>query len=160
MSAKADTGLTPKKGLAWVSGFLNALEQLPDVSKACQLSGVSRTVAYARRKSVKSFAEAWDKAIAAGIERAEGEAWRRAVEGCDKPVFHQGEQCGSIREYSDTLLIFMLKAHKRTVYGDKAVTIDQLRDYASRMAEVVLSYVPEDRREACKRDILGLPLLG
>lgn len=143
-----------------MSSFLESLQRLPNVQRACADAGISRSVAYHHRERVKSFADAWDKAIAAGVERAEGEAWRRAVEGCDKPVFHQGEQCGAIREYSDTLLIFMLKAHKRTVYGDKAVTIDQLRDYASRMAEVVLSYVPEDRREACKRDILGLPLLG
>jgi len=27
-----------------------------------------------------------------------------------KPVYYQGEQCGEVREYSDTLLIFILKA--------------------------------------------------
>ena len=41
----------------------------------------------------------------------EAEARRRGVEGTLKPVFYKGEECGQVREYSDTLLIFLLKAH-------------------------------------------------
>jgi hypothetical protein len=160
VSTKRDTSRTPKKGTAWVSCFLDSLRTLPNVQRACREAEVTRSVAYRHREQVKSFAEQWDKALAEGVEAAEAEAWRRAMEGNDKPVFYLGGECGRIREYSDTLLIFMLKAHKRTVYGDKAVTVDQLRDYAGRMAGVVLTYVPEDKRDACKRDILGLPLLG
>ena len=39
----------------------------------------------------------------------EAEARRRAVEGVRKPVFYQGVICGWVGEYSDTLLIFLLK---------------------------------------------------
>ena len=28
-----------------------------------------------------------------------------------KPVFYQGKPCGAVQEYSDSLLMFMLKAH-------------------------------------------------
>lgn len=34
---------------------------------------------------------------------------RRAREGVDEPVFYQGDECGSVRKYSDTLAIFLLK---------------------------------------------------
>jgi hypothetical protein len=51
----------------------------------------------------------WDDAIAEYVEKMESEADRRAIEGTNKPVFYQGEQCGVIREYSDSLLMFRLK---------------------------------------------------
>ena len=35
-----------------------------------------------------------------------------------RPVFHQGKEIGSIREYSDTLLIFMLKARRPATFRD------------------------------------------
>lgn len=34
-------------------------------------------------------------------------------------MFYQGEQCGTIREYSDTLAIFLLKAHKSEKYRER-----------------------------------------
>ncbi len=40
----------------------------------------------------------------------EAEAWRRAVEGVEKPVgWYKGKPGGYVREYSDTLLIFPLR---------------------------------------------------
>ena len=50
----------------------------------------------------------------------EDEAIRRAREGVDEPVFYKGEHCGNVRRYSDTLLIFMLKARKPDVYRKRA----------------------------------------
>jgi hypothetical protein len=34
-------------------------------------------------------------------------------------VFHQGQECGQIREYSDTLLIFMLKARRPEKFKER-----------------------------------------
>ena len=34
-------------------------------------------------------------------------------------MYYKGRRVGTIRKYSDTLLIFLLKAHRRPVYGDK-----------------------------------------
>ena len=39
----------------------------------------------------------------------EAEARRRAVEGVRKPVYYRGEIVGTVKEYSDTLLIFLMK---------------------------------------------------
>ena len=52
-------------------------------------------------------------------ETMEQEAYRRAVQGTVRPVFHQGAQCGSVQEYSDTLLIFMLKARAPEKYRER-----------------------------------------
>lgn len=64
------------------------------------------------------FAAAWDEALASSLDDAEGELYRRAVKGTLKPVYQGGAKVGSIREYSDTLLIFLLKSHKPSVYRE------------------------------------------
>lgn len=39
------------------------------------------------------------------------EARRRAHDGWDEPVWHQGEQVGLVRKYDSTMLIFLIKRH-------------------------------------------------
>ena len=58
---------------------------------------------------------------------------RRAIEGVDKPVFHNGKVVGSIREYSDTLLIFALKGSMPSKYRER---IDITVDVASEVRRV------------------------
>src|SRR5574337_1699712 len=58
------------------------------------------------------FSAAWDAALELGTDSLEDEAVRRAHEGTLKPVYQGGKKVGTIREYSDTLLIFMLKARR------------------------------------------------
>lgn len=52
-----------------------------------------------------SDAEELGRAVAA----LETEAVRRALEGVEVPVFHQGRECGNTVKHSDTLLMFLLK---------------------------------------------------
>ncbi|MEN6583039.1 MAG: terminase [Armatimonadota bacterium] len=98
--------------------FLDALSKTGIVMKACKAARISRQTVYEHRKNDPEFAAAWNEAIDLAVEAMEAEAHRRAVQGTLKPVFYQGEKCGQIREYSDTLLIFMLKAHKPEKYRD------------------------------------------
>ena len=48
----------------------------------------------------------------------EDEAVRRAVEGVPRPVFYQGQIVGAVQEYSDELLIRMLKARNCSTGGE------------------------------------------
>lgn len=75
--------------------------------------------AYNWREEDPEFAAAWDKAKAIGLDALEDEATRRAFEGTEKPVFHLGSECGTIREYSDTLTIFLLKGGKPEKYRER-----------------------------------------
>ena len=52
---------------------------------------------------------------------------RRALEGGEEPVFYQGKIVGSVRKYSDTLLMFMLKARRPERYRDR-VGVDVAED--------------------------------
>lgn len=76
--------------VGWESAFLAALRHCPVVQNACDLAMVDRTTVWRRRQADKGFAEAFDEAMEAGIDRAEKEAFRRGVEGFTKPVVHQG----------------------------------------------------------------------
>lgn len=104
----------------WKEKFLEELAIAPNVSAAARLAGTNRATAYRHRESDSEFAAAWDDALEQSTDDLVGECYRRATRGCEKPVFHQGEQCGAIREYSDTLAIFLLKSHRPSVYGDKS----------------------------------------
>jgi hypothetical protein len=103
----------------WAAAFLRALAAVPNVSNAARAANVSRRMAYKHRESDPEFAAAWDEALETSVDELVGECYRRAVEGTEKPVFHKGKVCGHIREYSDTLAIFLLKCHRPKVYRER-----------------------------------------
>lgn len=104
----------------WVSTFLAALVIEPNVTVACESAKIDRTSAYKLREKSKRFAAEWDEALERGIERMESEAFRRAVNGVDRPVYQMGQKVGTVREYSDTLMTLLLKAHKPKKYRDNS----------------------------------------
>jgi len=56
-------------------------------------------------------------ALESAIAALESEAVRRALEGVEIPVFHQGRECGSTVKHSDTLLMFLLKTLRPERYA-------------------------------------------
>jgi transposase-like protein len=109
--------VTPERKAAFCAALAEAGG---NVSRACEAVDVTRMTAYRWRTEDEAFARAWDEAKAIGLDALEDEATRRAFEGCDKPVFHQGVKCGTIREYSDTLAIFLLKGGKPEKYRENS----------------------------------------
>ena len=93
--------------------FLAALAAGWSVTKAAEAIGIARRTAYDWRDTGADFAKLWDDAVEAGTDLMEDEAVRRAVEGVPRPVFYQGKVVGSMQEYSDYLLIRMLRAGAR-----------------------------------------------
>lgn len=108
--------LTPEKLIA----FCAALAETCNVGKACAAVGISRQTAYNWRENDPEFAAAWERAMKAGLLGLEDEAHRRAFEGVDEPVFYKGDECGTVRKYSDTLTIFLLKAHDPEKYRENS----------------------------------------
>ena len=90
--------------------FLDAYAQLGNIGAASKAAGchpASHRHHWAKNPAyMAEFLEAQEQAN----DILEAEAIRRATRGTDKPVFHKGKVCGQIREYSDPLLIFLLKA--------------------------------------------------
>lgn len=75
----------------WRNAFLAALREYPVVQHACDVVGIERSTAYRARHAHEDFAEAWDDAMEAGVDRAEREAFRRGVVGFEEPVVYQGQ---------------------------------------------------------------------
>ncbi len=119
------TKLTPQKR----QHFLKVLAATCNVKEAARDINVSRTQVYEARKRDVEFAAAWDNAIEEGADALELEARRRALEGVKEPVFYKGEVCGHVLRYSDTLLMFLLKAHRPEKYRERyEATIDDTRE--------------------------------
>jgi hypothetical protein len=103
--------------------FVALLANGHTAAHAARDCGIDRRTAYAARAVDHDFAAAWDIALEDGVQVLEEEARRRAVNGVtrEKGIYHQGVQVGTetVTEYSDTLLIFLLKAKRPEVYRDR-----------------------------------------
>jgi hypothetical protein len=132
MAKKKATGRTnraPKKRTKpdWAPAFLAALSETGNITAACLEAGIGRQTFYDRRDGGKAFALAVRDALDTGTDALELEARRRAVDGLARKKFDggdpvidpaTGEQYVE-REYSDTLLIFLLKAHRPEKYRER-----------------------------------------
>lgn len=74
----------------WKPAFLAALREVPVLRHGCDVTGVERTTVQKARKADPAFDEAVEEAMEAGVDKAEQEAFRRAVVGFEEPVIHQG----------------------------------------------------------------------
>jgi hypothetical protein len=130
----------------WKPAFLAALRELPVIAHACKAVGIERSTAYRARETDEDFANAWDDAMEEGIDRAEQEAFRRAVVGFEEPVIDKGrlayryeryeDEDGAehyrlqldangqpipltVRKHSDALLALYLKGRRKKVYAER-----------------------------------------
>lgn len=145
------------------AAFCAALAECCNVGRACKASGMSRNAAYDWRDDDPAFAAAWDRAMKRGIVALEDEMHRRAFEGVEDPLTHQGQftylyerdaqgeiiydeyvastseageqikakrprlmldeqgnpRIATVRKYSDTLAIFLAKAHDPEKYRER-----------------------------------------
>ena len=81
--------------------FLNRLKSSGNIRASCEAAGIPRRTAYNWRGKWSTFSAEWDDALNDALDILEGKAWERAA------------------QHSDRLLMFLLKAHRRDVYGDK-----------------------------------------
>jgi hypothetical protein len=102
----------------WGPAFLDALVEDPNVSRAASIARVGRQYSYEVRAKNEALAKAWDEAEAHAVDTLESEARRRCYKGTTRPVFYKGERVGHIREFSDLLMMFLLKAHRPSKYRE------------------------------------------
>lgn len=130
--------------------FLTAFREEVTITAAAAKVGVGRSTLYEWRKTDPDFREAWDQVEEEITERLEREAYRRAVEGVDKPIFQAGKHVGDVRQYSDRLLEVLLRARKPEAYRDRVSIADDRE--AERRREV-------DRMDEAEldRELAGIP---
>lgn len=108
--------------LAVQTHFLNCLSAGDSVRASSETAGIDRRTLYRWKEQDAVFAEAWKKAQDEGDGPSvlEQEAIRRAVSGVKRPVYRGGEVVGHVTDYSDSMLMFLLKAHHPEKYDPKA----------------------------------------
>ena len=103
--------------------FLDALAKCGRIDKSAKSIGVYRGTIYDWMRTDGPFANAVDEARTRSLHVLEDEVHRRAVDGVDKPIYQGGVRVGVVREYSDVLLLFLLKANNPKKYRDNTVNI-------------------------------------
>ena len=96
----------PKKG-----AFLSAFAECGNKSRAAEMAGIVKQTIYTPQwRDDREFQAALERAREMAADILEAEAHRRAVEGWVEPVgWYKGKAGGTVRRYSDVLLIFTLK---------------------------------------------------
>lgn len=112
----------------WRPAFLARLRASGNVTVAAEAATVDRATVYDARAADAGFAEAWKAALEEAADRLEAEARRRAHDGLLRKKFtakgepvidpETGEQYWE-REYSDVLLMFLLKAARPEKFRDR-----------------------------------------
>lgn len=87
--------------------------------KAAKATGVCTATTWMWRRDDDVFRQKYMDAQKIAAELHEDEMFRRASEGVLEPVFQGGEFVGSVRRYSDTLLMFGLKGAMPEKYRER-----------------------------------------
>lgn len=90
-----------------------------EIGPSCRAVGIHRDTHYNWLKADEQYAKDFAEATVMRVEVLETEARRRALIGWDEPVYYKGKAVGSIRKFSDTLLIFTLKGEKPEKYRER-----------------------------------------
>lgn len=119
--------------------FLAAFARLGTLTHAAEAAGTDRSSHYYWMEHDPEYPHLFAEAGKQATDSLEREAIRRAVEGVDKPVYQGKELVGTIREYSDTLLIFLMKGAMPGKYRERVeITLDASAEARKLAAELGL----------------------
>lgn len=110
-----------------INNFLDAvIANAGNITAACKKvtdteykAHALRIAVYTLEKKDPEFAERFREAQRLGLEVLEDEARRRAFEGVERVIYHQGVAVDTAREYANSLICFLLKGGKPEKYKDR-----------------------------------------
>ena len=137
-------------------GFIDALAACGCVAEAAGRVGISARSAYRlrARPEAASFRAAWDAALDHAVERIADAAFGRAMNGVERPIFFQGQQVGSWRQYDERLAMFILARRAPERFGcwiDRREVRRERGDTGAALAEA-LARVSEDAEAIAAAD--------
>lgn len=98
--------------------FLAAYARTGIITSAVEAAGIVRSTVYEWQEHDETFSLRFHEAEATANDVIRQEIWRRAYEGVEEPVYQLAKFVGTVRKYSDTLLIFEAK-RRMPEYRDK-----------------------------------------
>lgn len=103
--------------------FLEAFARTGNVSQAAEESGTHRSVHYDWLQD-PIYQERFKSAEKAYCDALTAEAVRRAIVGVERPIFQGGREVGRVREFSDALLMFLMKGAMPGLYRENVKAPD------------------------------------
>lgn len=100
--------------------FLHNLTRTGLLMRSALRAGLNPSTLSIARKTDPEFEAEVTEALERHAELIDAEIDRRGRLGVDKPVFHQGVKCGSVKQYSDALLLARAKARMPDAYRERA----------------------------------------
>jgi hypothetical protein len=140
---KRRNGWTPERQRA----FIDALSRCGCITRAARAIGKTPRSAYRLLESegAESFAEAWDQAIARGIEALRWDALDRAFKGAWVPLVRRGKIVSFEHRRSDRLAIALLSGRKASV-ADNRERASSRRKYRMKLAAEKKAKADDQRR--------------
>ncbi len=132
------------------AAFLSSLRRTGNVTAAARDAGVSRSTYYRWIDIDPEYAGQVEAVSEELADELEQEARRRALEGVEEPVFRGGERVGTIRKFSDSLLLAMLRAKRPEQFRDSVDVTNRLEDGMTAVNPEVLKTMTEDEVKAAR----------
>jgi hypothetical protein len=128
--------------------FIAALEQCGCVTRSARAVGMSPRSAYRllEAEGADSFAEAWDQAIARGVERVRDDAMLRALHGSWVPVVRRGRVVRIEFRHNDRLAIGILSGRNGGSVAERREQATSRRRYRLQLKERRLEQEERRRR--------------
>lgn len=147
------------------AAFLAAFAEVGTIGRAAEASGVDRGTHYRWLEADNDYAKAFSDAAEAAADKLEAEARRRAHDGLLRMKFHQGEPIIDPRtkepyfelEYSDTLLIFLLKGARPEKFRDNVKVEHAGKVSTANKTTIDLSGLSDDELLKFERAFTGRP---
>jgi hypothetical protein len=136
------------------AAFLDAFAKTAIVLTSAQEAGISRRTVYEWLEHDEAFSLAFNQAKEDARDVLRAEIYRRAKEGWDEPVWGPTALKGTVRKYSDTLLIFHAKAMMPEYREKSQVDVNTYGGDMAAFRELVLSALaayPEAKEALAER---------
>lgn len=127
--------------------FVESFCRYGRISAASKKTKIDRARHYSWLRSDAVYREAWKWAEEVRRANIEDEIYRRGVEGWLEPVYHQGDRCGYVRKYSDSLLKLLAQAEMPDKYGQRRVQVTGPDGGPIQHAHLVAQLPPETVRK-------------
>ena len=122
--------------------FLEHFAQSANLTASCRMAGIERTTVYGWQEHDETFSMRYQQAEAEANDVIRAAIFRRAIVGVDKPLHYQGRlvkdengKLATVKEYSDTLLIFLAKARMPEFRDKQQVEVSGSLDVNTLAAE-------------------------
>lgn len=133
---------TPDEKQIAQSVFLEEFAKSANVTAACRQARIARSTLYQWQEHDEAFGLRYGQAELEANDVIRAAIFRRAIVGVDKPVIHQGRMATdtrgaplTVKEYSDTLLIFLAKSRMPEFRDKQSVEVSGSLDVNSLAAD-------------------------